>query len=197
MATFLSRALGLETPAVPPRPYLVDVVDREEWGAEDPQGAFITHTIERITVHHAGSLRGVTGPQQFRSWQSWHHYLGWPDLAYHFIVGRDGKVYEGRPYQAVGDTATEYDPAGHFLIVVEGNFDESDPTAAQLEMLAQMVAWASLQFDVPVATTTGHRDHAATSCPGDSLHAKIEDGSIAARAVAILEEGGVTVSFGG
>ena len=58
---------------------------------------------------------------------------------------------------AVGDTATSYDPAGHLLIVVEGNFQEDVPTPTQVEILAQMVAWASLRFDVPLSTITGHR----------------------------------------
>jgi hypothetical protein len=195
MATFLARALDLDPVTVPTRPITLDVISREEWGAAPPRGEFTSHEIERITIHHAGDLNGTTGPTQFLGWQSWHHYLGWPDLAYHFIVGRDGKVYEGRPFGAVGDTATEYDPTGHFLIVVEGNFDDIAPTEVQLETLAQMMAWASMQFDVPVAAATGHRDHAATTCPGDNLYAAIHDGSLSARAAAIITAGGVTLSL--
>ena len=193
MATFLSRGLELETQAVPVRPFIIDVVDREDWGAASPRGQFTPHEIERITIHHGGDLDGSTGPPQFRSWQSWHHTLGWPDIAYHFIVGRDGNIYEGRPYTAVGDTATEYDPTGHFLIVVEGNFDDSVPTEDQLDTTAQLVAWASLQFDVPVSTVAGHRDHAATLCPGENLHSSIANGSVQARANEIIAQGGVTL----
>lgn len=121
--------------------------------------------------------------------------MGWPDIAYHFIVGLDGKVYEGRPYTAAGDTATEYDPRGHLLIVVEGDFDVATPTPEQVEMLAEMVAWGSQQFDVGVATVNGHRDLAATTCPGENLYALIEDGTIASRAARIIAEGGVTVTI--
>lgn len=195
MATFLARGVGLDPVTVPPRPVIVDVIPREEWGAAPPRGEFTSHEIEYITIHHAGHLNGTTGPSQFLGWQSWHHHLGWPDLAYHFIVGRDGNVYEGRPFGAVGDTATEYDPTGHFLIVVEGNFDDSMPTEEQLETLAQMVAWGSMHFDVPLATITGHRDHAATTCPGENLYAAINDGSLAARASDIITAGGVTLGL--
>ncbi len=193
MATFLSRALHLDSIEVPPRPVVLDVVPREEWGAAPPRGQFTTHEIDQVTIHHAGDLAGTLGPAQFRAWQRWHHYLGWPDLAYHFIVGRDGRVYEGRPYDAAGDTATEYDPTGHFLIVVEGNFDEATPTAEQLELTAQLIAWASLQFGVSLETLSGHRDHAATTCPGDNLYTYLHDGSLANRALEILDEGGVTL----
>jgi hypothetical protein len=193
MAAFLSRAIGLAEVPVAPRLHSIDVVSREAWGAADPRGVFEPHEIRQITIHHAGDLDGVIGPAQYRSWQSWHHYLGWPDLAYHFIVGHDGKVYQGRPYTAVGDTATEYDPTGHFLIVVEGDFNEDTPTTEQLEMTAQLVAWASLQFGVSVETITGHRDHSATTCPGDNLYTHIHDGSLADRATEILDAGGVTL----
>jgi len=196
MATFLARALGLDTPVITPRPYQIEVIDRTSWGAEPVRGPLTNHEIEHITIHHSDSSLSVTGPAQFRSWQAWHFHLGWPDIAYHFIIGRDGNVYEGRPYTAVGDTATEYDPTGHLLIVVEGNFDEVEPTTEQVEALAQMVAWGSVQFDVDVGTVMGHRDLAATSCPGDNLYALIQDGSIAARADDIISEGGVTLDIG-
>lgn len=194
MATFLARALNLDAVAVTARPYLVDMISREQWGARPANGAFEEHTIERITIHHSDDSGTTTGPALYRIWQGWHQHLGWPDVAYHFIIGRDGQVYEGRPHQAAGDTATEYDPNGHLLIVVEGDYDEAKPSQEQLESLAQMVAWASLRFDVPVATISGHRDHAATTCPGGHLYEKIEDGSIAARADAIIDEGGVTLT---
>lgn len=197
MATFIGRVLGLSPLDVPARPVVVEVVARAAWGAVPASGTFTGHTIDHITIHHAGTVTGVTGPAQFRGWQAYHQSLGWPDIAYHLIVGRDGLVYEGRPYTAVGDTATEYDPTGHLLIVVEGNFDDSVPTAAQVENTARLVAWGSQVFGVPVAEAMGHRDHAATTCPGDKLYALLHDGTVASRAQALLDAGGVQVLIGG
>jgi hypothetical protein len=194
MASFLSRALGLTPVTVAPRPVTIDLIPREQWGAAPPRGTFTTHEIDHITIHHSGDGTSVTGPTHFRSWQEWHFHLGWPDIAYHLIVGRDGNVYEGRPLSAVGDTATEYDPTGHLLIVLEGDFDVITPTPDQLERIAELVAWASVRFDVPVDEIGGHRDYAATPCPGDSLYARIEDGSIAARAAELIAGGGVTLA---
>ena len=79
--------------------------------------------------------------------------------------------------------------------MVEGDFDDDFPSATQVESLAQVVAWATTNFDVP--TVTGHRDHASTTCPGDHLYTLIHDGSLAARAEAIIDEGGVTLWVGG
>ncbi len=197
MATFLGRALGLTPVPVPPRPFEVEVVPRADWGAAAPIGSFRSHTIDEITIHHAGTVTGTTGPAQFRGWQAYHQSLGWPDLAYHLIIGRNGLVYEGRPPAAPGDTATDYDPTGHLLLVVEGDFDDSTPTEAQVENLALLVAWASQRYGVPVEEAMGHRDHAATTCPGDSLYGVIHDGTLDTRAQAILDAGGVLFTVTG
>jgi len=42
----------------------------------------------------------------------------WIDIPYHFLIDPNGNVYEGRNVFTVGETATEYDPTGHLLILV-------------------------------------------------------------------------------
>jgi hypothetical protein len=192
MASLLARGLGLE-PRPPPLRLALEVIRRRDWGAAPAAGPFREHVIEQITIHHAASSLSSTGPPQFRNWQAYHQSLGWPDIAYHHIVGRDGRLYEGRPLDAAGDTATSYDPTGHYLIVMEGDFDHDEPTPAQVETLARALAWASAMFDVSPTELTGHRDHAATTCPGDNLYALIDDGTLAARVEELLAAGGVTL----
>ena len=197
MATFLARATGLDVPSVPTRRAVLEITSRDGWGAADWKPGFREHALEQLTVHHSGSpVSSVWGPPAFRGWQSYHFSLGWPDLAYHYIVGRDGAVYEARPAWAAGDTATDYDPTGHFLVVVEGDYDQMEPTAGQIEALARTLAWASMAYGIDPETIAGHRDHAATTCPGDSLHTLIADGSLTRRVIEILHAGGVTVSVG-
>lgn len=197
MATFLVRALGLDAPEVPMRAATLHVVSREEWGAAEPQGPFVTHTPERLTIHHSGPpMSSTTGPPVFRSWQAYHFSLGWPDLAYHYIVGRDGLVYAARPETAVGDTATEYDPTGHFLVVLEGDYNIIAPSEDQLEALARILAWAAETYAIDPATISGHRDYAATTCPGDAVQAVIEDGSLQERVEELLAAGGVSLTQG-
>jgi hypothetical protein len=194
MATFLTRALGLTANRPPPRPVpVVDVVSRGEWGARPPQlSRMVPHTISRLTVHHAGDQAGVTGPPQFRGWQNWHMSgQGWPDIAYHVLIGVDGTVYEGRDPAYRGDTGTSYDTTGHFLVVVEGNFEAEHPTGAQLDSLVKVLAWAAEHYGVSPSTITGHRDHAATACPGKYLAQKIDSGEIQAGVEALLGNGGV------
>ncbi len=194
MATFLTRALGLTANRPPPRPHpVVSVVPREDWGAREAQtNRMIPHTIERLTVHHAGTQSGTTGPPQIRGWQNWHMSgQGWPDLAYHLVIGIDGTVYEGRDPAYRGDTGTTYDTTGHFLVVVEGNFDVDRPTGAQLESLAGVLAWAAEHYGVSPSTISGHGDHAATACPGAHLEDRIHSGALADEVQDLIDTGGV------
>lgn len=95
---------------------------------------------------------------------------GWPDLAYHFMVDRNGNVYEGRPVEAIGDTFTEYDPTGHFLACFEGHFDRQTPSGAQLAAMTRLVAWAMRAYSVPGELIGAHRDWAGTTCPGENMY---------------------------
>jgi Ca2+-binding RTX toxin-like protein len=173
-------------------PVTVTLLPRQAWGALPPEPGMTDHDISRITIHHAGTATGTVGPAQFRGWQAHHLSLGWPDLAYHYIVGRDGTLWEGRSWTKAGDTDTDYDPFGHLLVVVEGFFEVDVPAAGQLETLARIVAYGAGRFGVPVTEVTGHRDHAATTGPGENLYVHIADGSISGRAADILR-GGITL----
>ncbi|HEX6301082.1 MAG TPA: S-layer homology domain-containing protein [Acidimicrobiia bacterium] len=194
MATFLARALKME-PIVPPhRPHQPVVVEpRDTWDARPAKAHLMTkHTVERLTIHHAGTQSGTTGPAQFRGWQNWHmDGQGWGDIAYHLLIGIDGTVYQGRDPTYRGDTGTAYDTTGHFLVVVEGNFDHEKPTPAQVESLTRVLAAASEEYRVSSSTISGHRDHAATTCPGTHLHAMIDSGELQKAVDALLDSGGV------
>jgi len=159
----------------------IEALCRDAWGAAAPTGKFREHTIERMTVHHTARplLDNREAPAAIRGHQRFHQLdRGWPDIAYHFIIDLEGNVYEGRPLTAVGDTATSYDPTGHFLVSCEGDFESQEFPSAQQEALVQMLAWAALTFSVDPSTIRGHRDLAATTCPGDNLYALIGSGTM-------------------
>jgi hypothetical protein len=184
------------TPAPAPvsAPLEVPIYCREAWGALPPAGEAPQHRVERLTVHHAAvPLENLTdGPVQLRSFQRFHMQdRGWPDIAYHVGVDRAGHVYALRSPDRVGDTATDYDPTTHFLLLCQGDFDRHDVSADQFEAAARVLAWAAATFEVPVDTISGHRDHARTSCPGDRLHTRLPE--LTDRARALIADGGVAL----
>lgn len=181
---------GLELVGPQDRPG-VEVIAREGWGSA-PVGTLEPHTIEQVTIHHsARSFAGsnTDAPARIRSYQRYHQDQGWPDIAYHFVIDRNGNVYEGRSPEGRGDTFTNYDPSGHFLVMVDGDFNGDPPTDAQIESLARMVAWGLDEWDIDPGDVGGHRDHANTSCPGEFLYDLIEDGTLAARTTELLRGG--------
>ena len=75
-------------------PRTLEAEPRSAWTQRAARSTLMEkHTIEVLTVHHSEDAQSPSsGPARFRSWQSWHmDGHGWGDLAYHFIVGKDGK----------------------------------------------------------------------------------------------------------
>ena len=144
--------------------------------------ARIPHTITMITLHHMGSPRIMT-PQddpvaKLRGLQEWgKNDRNWWDVCYHFLIWLDGTIYEGRDYHYIGDTNTKYNPKGHFLISVMGNYNRQEPTEAQINAITDLMAWAVQEFNVPLDKIYGHCDVAATGCPGKYLRPYLKDGS--------------------
>lgn len=150
----------------------ITVISRTGWGAK-PAGPLLSHTPARITYHHSAVAGANVGgaPARIRGYQSYHLDQGWPDVAYHFLIDQAGRIYQGRNPDAPGDTFTEYDPTGHFLVCFDGNFDSEMASAESVEALVRMLAWGCQRYGIDPATLGGHRDYASTTCPGRNLYA--------------------------
>lgn len=175
-------------PAAPPA-LVVPVLCRDAWGARPAGAGLVPHTLRTMTVHHTAVplTDDRQAPARLRQHQRFHQDQGWPDIAYHLGVDRRGNRYELRTVAARGDTFTDYDPTGHLLLLAEGDFDRQQPTDAQLEALAELLAWGASEHGLPVDGISGHRDHASTSCPGDALYARLPD--LRARAAELATRG--------
>ena len=170
------------------------IVSREEWGSKpQPIPDDRKHTPTYLTIHHAGVVwAGKSTPEQFlRNMQGWgQREKKWPDLAYHFLIAPDGKVYEGRDLAYEPETNTKYEISGHVNVELMGNFEEQRMSPAQLESLVKVCAWLGQELNIDPSQIGGHNDRAPgqTSCPGKDLYRYIEDGSIA-KWVGELREG--------
>jgi hypothetical protein len=145
-----------------------------------------------MTIHHSAVVLGdnSNAPERFRQDQRYHQdSQGWVDIAYHVGVDRNGNIYELRNPEIVGDTATTYDPTGHFLVLCEGDFDKEEVTEELLNGTALACAWAAQRFSIPTATLAGHRDFASTSCPGANLYAYIASGELRRRVEDLVAPG--------
>ena len=159
----------------------LDMVSVRQWGGTPANEALARpHTISRITLHHQGEAfpRGRDPRQYARDLQSWSRVTkGGIDLPYHYMIDLDGRIYEGRDIRFAGDTNTRYDPSGHALIEVVGNFEDVEPNAPQLAAVVNLMAELAARYRVPVDAIRGHRDYTPdTVCPGKNLYQYLENG---------------------
>jgi hypothetical protein len=173
-------ALAPFAQAAPP----AGVLPRAAWKALDAKPGGRVNVPTRFTLHHTAGPQAdsASAPATLRGIQAFHmKEKGWIDIAYHVFVDADGKAWEGRSPEIVGDTATTYDPSGFYLVCALGNFEKDTPTAAQLEGIAQVLATVHHERGLPIDTLAPHRDLAATLCPGKNLVSRM--GGIVTRAV--------------
>jgi N-acetylmuramoyl-L-alanine amidase len=152
----------------------------------------VPHRIDKITLHHSGDAQPLR-PQddvaaKLRGLQSWGQAeRNWWDVPYHFLIDLEGKIYEGRDYRYMGETNTRYDPSGHFLITVIGNYEIQQPTPAQIRAITDMMTWAAAEFGVSTDQIYGHGDLAQTDCPGRYLRTYLTDGTFRRNVAARLQ----------
>jgi hypothetical protein len=173
------------TAGAPPMPIGIRFVSRTEWGAHAPVLPMTQHVPTRLTIHHTGTaqnfarsieekMRGLQAfSQRDDSLDSGKKKPAWADVPYHYYIAVDGSVAEGREWNYVGDTNTEYNPAGHLLVVVEGRFDTDTLTTAQRRALDALIPSLAHHFRIAGSMLAGHRDFAVTDCPGRSLYAEL------------------------
>jgi hypothetical protein len=171
---------------------VIERICRDGLGLRPAGEAMREHKIVRLTLHHTAVKLGenANAPGRLRAHQRYHQdSAGWADIAYHLGIDKRGNLYELRDTRFAGDTFTEYDPSGHFLIVAEGDYNTEMPSDVQLEGIARSFAWAAAAFGADVASISGHRDHAGTSCPGEILYGALPD--LRARAADLAAGDGV------
>lgn len=149
----------------------MQIITREEWGARPARS--VEHVAwskrERLDVHYSA------GPstQTPRIIQDFHmDTRGWSDVGYNFLVDKSGRIYEGRGWTVLGAHIAGHNTAGIGVCFIGRDGDVTEAAKRAIRWLyneACRRAGRALRRD-------GHRDLAATSCPGDTLHAWVHAG---------------------
>jgi hypothetical protein len=171
----------------PPKPA---IVSRAEWGARplnleapeefglfdpktNPEGVLyyssdLSAVLNTIVVHH--SAIPDTGPADIQNLHM--DRRGFADVAYHFMIAKDGMIYEGRELNIRGAHVQGFN-TGSVGVVLLGNFNDEQPTEAQLNSLRALVDY--LRYTYGIRYLAGHKDYPdqspdGTECPGDNLY---------------------------
>lgn len=109
-----------------------EMIPRSEWTSIPRDTKKLkehTQGITDIVLHHSGAAVHLKGDPKSRidnSIRSWHMEAkgggGWGDVAYHFIIDQNGKIYEGRPEKYQGGSFTPYSLDRKLLICVLGDY---------------------------------------------------------------------------
>jgi len=162
-------------------PSYLEIVKRNDWGWKKLDKQKPIHKIKYVTLHHGGEefAKDKDVIKYLQNLQSWSRAeKNWIDNPYHFMIDLEGKIYETRPIEYPGDTNTKYDPTGHALICVMGNYEIQKISKQQLESVAKLSAFLCKTYNVPVENIKAHKDYVETLCPGEDFYKYLSDGTI-------------------
>ncbi|MDD7983717.1 N-acetylmuramoyl-L-alanine amidase [Lentisphaera marina] len=156
----------------PTLPSQVRVVPRTSWcetnmkSNVNPMGR-----IKKITVHHTTApknLAKMSDIQYLNIIEKAHKKKGWASIGYHYIIGRDGTIYQGRPinYQGAHVSGANSNNIGVSLI---GDFNKKLPNRSQLNALNTMLGYLRKKYQLPATKVYGHKHLGTSECPGIQL----------------------------
>ena len=164
----------------------IGITSRESWGARATRCTSRDSSRVRFAIHH--TVSGSTDPRrQVRGIQTYHmDSRGWCDVGYHFLIGIDGTIYEGRPLHLLGAHVASNN-TGNIGVSFVGCFHTSGcaglgpstPPRAMIDAAGRLIGTLSRLYGISVSSSNvrGHRDHPgqSTTCPGDNLRPRIGD----------------------
>jgi hypothetical protein len=151
-------------------------ISRHRWGARPPSRPLLSHIPARIVLHHSAepTASEYRGARTILDIQSFHmDTRRFDDIGYHFLIGPDAAVYEGRPVSVTG-AHVEGKNSGSIGICIVGDYrNDRDPLSLScIAALADLLEWLISAFRCHPRELYGHKDFKpSTECPGDQIHA--------------------------
>jgi N-acetyl-anhydromuramyl-L-alanine amidase AmpD len=159
----------------------LDVYRRPYWtaGSVKTSDINIMTQINKITVHHTTVLpvyRNKSNAEIVKSIFNFHrHNKGWADIGYHYLIGSDGTVYQGRQEKFQGAHAGASNNKYNLGIALIGDFTQQRPSSRQLEALESLISEKVRINNISPNNIYGHKDLKATECPGPYLYMELQE----------------------
>ena len=197
--------LGIPRRALPRAPVSVApglaIWPRDAWAPAAPTGPLAAEDVRFLLVHHTAANtehRAEQVPGLLAAMYQFHTgEKGWHDIAYNFLVDREGGVWEGRAGSLAGPVAADATGGSQGfdqLVCFIGDFTSVMPTPAALDAGTRTLAWLAQRYGidtsagskvtfvsrgsnkwpagakVTTSTVAGHRDMSTTACPGNAFY---------------------------
>ena len=133
-------------------------------------------TIKYIVIHHTAGAQPQVGTdyEVMRGIQNYHQSLGWGDIGYHFCIGQQGTVMEGRSLPQVGAHVGKPHNFDSIGVSLFGDFSYVKPGDTQLKKLVPLLKYLCERYNISPDNILGHRDmdsnYGATACPGNYFY---------------------------
>ncbi|XP_030400216.1 LOW QUALITY PROTEIN: peptidoglycan recognition protein 3-like [Gopherus evgoodei] len=154
---------------------LPTIITRSQCGARAPRNRVPLSTpVPYVIIYHtAGSscISQASCSQLVRSIQNYHmDSNGWADIGYNFLIGEDGRVYEGRGWSTWGTHASAWNDISLGFSLL-GTFSSTVPSAAALNIAQDLIQCAVNMGSLSSSyILKGHRNVKETESPGEALY---------------------------
>lgn len=171
---------------------MTEILPAAKWGRDVEGNApkLVVKNVREMTVHYTGAPKvsvartGVAAhiKRIERQHQARPGEEKCSTIAYNFIIDKWGRIWEGRGWTYMN--AANGARPGHassnpvsFSVLVLVGVEDNKPTPEIVAALQDLYALACKRLRRKLSVQ-GHRDHIATSCPGDSLYRLVRSGRI-------------------
>lgn len=122
-----------------------------------------------IVIHHTVTANNIS-PENLRA--IFKSRFGVSYIGYNFVILADGSRYsdigaDGFGIHSNTGAFQNYNSVG---IALAGNFENEQPTAKALVTLSNTIKEMLKKYNLKESNVVGHRDTAATACPGKNLY---------------------------
>lgn len=128
--------------------------------------------IDEVVIHHSwrptsAQYRGEATIDAIRDYHV--NTRGWSDIGYHWLVGPDGQVFQGRKMGRSG--AHVLNRNAHTIgVCMIADFDAEDPQAwGGWDETLRLVRALLDRFKLPVGKIRFHREFQSKTCPGTRM----------------------------
>lgn len=125
--------------------------------------AYQTLVLHHSVIYHGNDLATMLAIQKLHRTDR-----GWADIGYHYLVGRNGMIYEARPLNVRGVHVAGHN-TGSVGVCLLGNFVNESLTEEQRVSTLLICQWLTLILP-NMTYLAGHREfNPETLCPGENL----------------------------
>ncbi|CAN7937004.1 unnamed protein product, partial [Ixodes hexagonus] len=154
----------------------LSIVSRKGWGARSPRRRVPMRPLSAkyVIIHHTtgSSCNSLsTCRNLMKGFQKYHMDTHrWPDIGYSFLVGGDGRIYEGRGWGWEGAHTRGYNHNGIAISFI-GDFSHKSPNQKMLDAAKKLIVCGVKNGHISKHYSLhGHRNANCTSCPGNALY---------------------------